>query len=95
MFEHEVTELDITIVHDTHLEQRTIVIEGGLVPLTLDMVIAPDSLARIYQVLDRHATIAQAQINNMALSQKTESMFATIPFGMESDDEEETGWVEF
>jgi hypothetical protein len=93
VFEHEITELDITVVHDTYLELRTIRIAGSLVPLTLDEVVAPESMARIYQTLDRHATIAMAQVNNMALSRRVESLFATIPFDMQQDDDG-IEWVE-
>lgn len=62
--EHDVTVLNLTIVHDTHLEKRDVRIIGGYVEAEEGTVFAPESLSRIYQTLDRHATSMAAQMQH-------------------------------
>jgi hypothetical protein len=92
--EHDVTVLNLTIVHDTHLEQRDVRIIGGAVEVEAGTVFAPESLARIYQTIDRHASNMAAQMQHAFFavpSPEEMKAFAEELEGITAEGE----WVEF
>lgn len=82
--QHDVTVLNLTVVHDTHLEQRDVRIIGGYVDVEADTVFAPESLARIYQTLDRHATSMAAQMQHAFLAIPSPEQLAAFAEELES-----------